>query len=190
LEFALIAALRELGLAPWAAPSPQAWLFRRGKGPDAIVASVQFECKNWRETTRVTSELAKDEILSRFSPGDQLKILIVSATSRWTPGAIALLETHGIIVLKLGFVVSPRNIGRAVKVLKYKLAQLFEITGLRFIEFFRYILASRSRCTASHPPSRWVASGMLLPSGVRAIGPPSVAMGGAFAEAPRWPFSV
>jgi hypothetical protein len=191
LEFVLIAALRELGFAPWAAPSPQSWLRRRGKGPDAIIAKgVQFEAKNWRPSTRVTAELAKDEILSRFSPGDQLKILVVSSTSRWTPGAIALLETHGIIVLKLGFVVSNRNIGRAVALLKCKLAQLFGITGLRFIEFFRYILASRSRCSASPPHFRVVASGKLMPSGVGVIGPPIPAMGGAFAEAPRWPFSV
>jgi hypothetical protein len=190
LEFSLILALRELGLSVWAAPSPQAWLRRRGKGPDAIAKGVQIECKNWRETARVTSELAKAEIIARFSPGDQLKILIVSATSRWTPRAIALLKTHGITILKLGFVVSKRNIGRAVKVLKYKLAQLFEITGLRSHYFFRYILASRSRFSASHPPSRWVASGILMPSGVGVRGPPILAMGGAFAEAPRWPSSV
>jgi hypothetical protein len=187
LEFALLSALVKLGFLAYAAPSPQAWLRRRGKSPDAILAlrgsSVFFECKNWNPGFKISAEVVKDEILSRF-PGVPTRVLVISSTRRWTPEAKRLLKERGILVLDLGFAVSPRNLGKALAMLEHKLSLLFHLMRNHGAEFFEYNRRRPSLFPRTHPLSRVVASGMRLPSGERTVGPPILAVVGTSAKRP------
>jgi len=143
-------------------------------GADAFWRELQFEAKNWG-SYKVGPEVVREEVLPRFTGG--IPVLVISSLARWTSEARELLAERGILVLEIGFVVTPRNIGRAVAILKRKLALIFNITGLRFLQKFRYLLARPVRLAACSPGSRVVGSGELMPRGGANLGPPDLTSG-------------
>jgi hypothetical protein len=195
LEGAVLAALQRFGFAPLYAKSPEAWRWRRGHGPDVVLpfrkGTIELEVKNWGDY-KVTPDVVREEVLSRF-PGGAVRVLVISSLANWTLGALALLEEHAIIPMEIGFPVLPATIGRAVAILEVRLSRLLGISPKTRTHGRphepRYFLAVPPSCMFL-PLPEVAGDGSVKPAGARVIGPPMLAVGGASAEAPRWPSSV
>jgi hypothetical protein len=184
--------LQRFGLTPLFARDPQAWRWRRGHGPDVILAlrkgAIELEAKNWGDY-RITPDVVRAEVLSRFPGEGAVRVLVISSLRNWTPGALALLDKHAIIPIEIGFPVLPANIGKAVAVIECRLGRLFGARMHGRPLKPRYFLVAPPICMFL--PLREVSGdGTIIPAGARVIGPPMLAVGGASAEAPRWPSSV
>jgi len=193
LEGVVLAALQALRFSPLYAPTPEAWRWRRGHGPDVVLPlrkrTIAIEAKNWGGY-KVTPDVVREEVLSRFSEG-AVRVLVVSSLANWTTGAISLLDECAVIAIEIGFALTPATLGQAVAILEARLAQLLGISPKTRMHGrpheLRYFLTVPPSCMFL-PLPEVAGDGSVKPAGARVIGPPMLGVVGAPLKRPASSF--
>jgi hypothetical protein len=112
--------------------------FKRHKGehvPDFLIHDIAaVELKNWAcRNYKVAIKEANNQVLNKFKryPRDFKRVLVI-ARPRWYNGVREYLESKGVYVIELGFVVVDENKNRAYNIIKEKLDEILYLPYIAY----------------------------------------------------------